>query len=231
MASVSAIEPSPALVRQRALEHARERIGFSQPGRHYARAKRLVDLAVACALAPVALPVGLVVALLIKLQDGGPALFVQERIGRGGRPFRMVKFRTMCVDAAAREDELRSLGIEPGSVAKSEKDPRITPLGRVLRKTYVDELPQLVNVFRGEMSIVGPRPFSFSADAYRPWHTARFDAPPGITGLWQIRRRYDESSLDERLRLDMQYLTSRSGRTDLQIVWGTVRRFVRGDGR
>jgi len=221
----------PGEARRTALDYARQRIRKRQPGWAYARVKRLLDIAAVLVAAPVALPVGLVIALLVKLQDGGPVLFVQARVGRGGRTFGMMKFRTMCVDAEARKEELRHLSIEPWPAFKIPDDPRVTRLGRILRRTYLDELPQLVNVLRGQMSIVGPRPFSFPASTYRLWQTERFDAPPGITGLWQVRRDYQEAALDERLRIDLEYLASRRIRADIGIVVLTAVRLVRRDGR
>jgi lipopolysaccharide/colanic/teichoic acid biosynthesis glycosyltransferase len=187
------------------------------------RLKRAFDVVFVVTLAPLWLTATACIGLALKLTSPlGPVLFIQQRTGLGGRPFGMVKFRTMVVNAEAIKAELRHLNQRQWPDFKIEKDPRITPLGRILRKTSLDELPQLWNVLRGEMSLVGPRPTSFGADTYEAWHTARLEVPPGMTGLWQITER-GSSEFDERLRLDLEYIEHQSFFYDLGILFRTVR--------
>ena len=149
------------------------------------------------------LPIALLIAIAIPLNDRGAIFFRQQRTGLGGRRFTMLKFRTMCTNAEEMKAELQHLSLVAYPDFKMENDPRITKVGRFLRATFLDELPQLINVIRGDMSLVGPRPTSFAASTYSLWHTERLEAKPGITGLWQVRRGADETCLDERLRLDV----------------------------
>jgi lipopolysaccharide/colanic/teichoic acid biosynthesis glycosyltransferase len=185
--------------------------------RRYERAKRLIDLV----LSLLALPfVGVVLAICvvaIRLESPGPAFFVQPRTGRGGKRFGMYKLRTMVRDAEERKAELAHLNQLSFPDFKIPDDPRITRVGRVLRRTSLDELPQLLNVIKGEMSLVGPRPTSFTSDTYRLWHTERLEVRPGITGLWQVSGRSD-IDFDERLRLDIHYIRNRSLVYDLRLL-------------
>jgi lipopolysaccharide/colanic/teichoic acid biosynthesis glycosyltransferase len=193
-------------------------------------AKRAFDLAVSIALLVIVLPLCAVIVVAVRIDSpGAPALFAQERTGRHGRRFRMWKFRTMVSDAEARKAELAHLSIVPPPDFKVIDDPRITRVGRWLRKTSLDELPQLVNVLRGEMSLVGPRPTSFAASTYDLWHSQRLEVRPGITGLWQVRGR-NGADFDQRLRLDIQYIRSMSLRTDLRILAATVGSVTRSRG-
>jgi lipopolysaccharide/colanic/teichoic acid biosynthesis glycosyltransferase len=187
----------------------------------YERQKRLLDLALALALLPVIAPIVGLCAVLIRLQDGGPVFFRQPRVGRGGRQFCMYKLRTMVPNAHELKAELLHLNEATGPDFKLVDDPRITPIGKYLRKGSIDELPQLWNVLRGDMSFVGPRPTSFSADTYDLWHTERLEVIPGITGLWQISKRGD-TDFDERVRLDVAYIANRGMRLDLEILLRTV---------
>jgi len=187
------------------------------------RLKRAFDLVFVLALAPVWAPVAGLVALAVKLSSPrDPILFVQQRTGLGGRRFGMVKFRTMVTNADVLKHQLRHLNQRRWPDFKIDEDPRITPLGRILRNTSLDELPQLWNVLRGDMSLVGPRPTSFTADTYDTWHTARLDVPPGMTGLWQIEKR-DTVEFDERLRLDLEYIQRQGFFYDLWILFRTIR--------
>jgi len=190
-----------------------------QPG--YERVKRGIDVALSLVALPIALPLIGAAALAIRLSDPGPVLFRQARTGRGGRRFSMYKLRTMVTNAAELKAELLHLNDRTGPDFKIVDDPRVTPLGRFLRRTSLDELPQIFNVLRGDMSLVGPRPTSFEAGTYSLWHTERLEAPPGITGLWQISAR-DESEFDERVRLDIQYVERRSTSLDLWILLRTI---------
>lgn len=197
--------------------------------RRYRVAKRVLDLVV-CALAlVVVLPVLLLCALMIRLDSPGPVVFAQMRTGRDGRRFRMWKFRTMVRDAEELKPALAHLNILAPPDFKILDDPRITTVGRFLRATSLDELPQLFNVIRGEMSLVGPRPTSFEASTYDLWHTRRLDVAPGITGLWQIEGR-NVTSFDERLRLDAKYIRTMSLRLDIVLLLRTVGSVVRRSG-
>ena len=191
--------------------------------------KRILDL-VLCVLAlPVALPVGVACAAAIRLESPGPVLFRQQRTGRDGRRFGMWKFRTMVANAEELKASLAHLNILPPPDFKIPDDPRITRIGKFLRRTSLDELPQLLNVLRGDMSLVGPRPTSFAPHTYKLWHGKRLEVPPGITGLWQIRGR-NTTTFDERLRMDIEYVSRRSLRLDLMILLVTVAVVVRRSG-
>jgi lipopolysaccharide/colanic/teichoic acid biosynthesis glycosyltransferase len=189
------------------------------PGYHLK--KRAIDLTVCLLAAPVAVPVLLVCAGLVRLSGKGPILFVQPRTGFGGRRFNMIKFRTMVQDAAAMKAELAAGNHMGGPDFKLVNDPRITRIGALLRKTSLDEAPQLWNVLRGEMSLVGPRPTSFEASTYDLWHTERLEVLPGLTGLWQIGGRA-EIDFDDRARLDIAYVRNRSVALDLLILLRTI---------
>lgn len=185
--------------------------------RGYLFAKRLFDLVVLAVVAPFLAPLAGLIVLAIRIDSPGRALFTQERTGQHGHRFRMLKFRTMVVNAEELKADLQHLNILTPPDFKIIDDPRITRVGRILRATSLDELPQLLNVLRGEMSLVGPRPTSFEASAYSLWHTKRLEVPPGVTGLWQISSRH-ESDFDDRLRLDATYIRTMSLRTDLRII-------------
>ena len=188
--------------------------------------KRAFDLAGALALIVALLPVLLLIALLVKA-DGGPALFAHERIGRGGRRFGCLKFRSMVVDSAERLEAL--LAADPEARAqweatrKLKRDPRVTTIGRFLRASSLDELPQLINVLRGEMSLVGPRPVQAAelAAHYGPVAAAHYaSVRPGMTGLWQVSGRND-TSYAERVALDLHYVANPTLLGDLRILLRT----------
>ncbi len=164
-----------------------------------------------------------VVALLVKLEDGGPVLFKQVRSGLQGRKFPMLKFRSMCIDAEKKQKELMHLNEMEGPVFKIKHDPRITPIGRFIRKTSIDELPQLFNVLVGQMSLVGPRPPLPSEVAqYKPRQRRRLSVRPGITGLWQVSGRNEISDFDQWMQLDLEYIDSWSLWLDIKILFKTV---------
>ncbi|UUT36637.1 sugar transferase [Microbacterium elymi] len=190
-------------------------------GRHLL--KRAMDIAISVlALIPITL-IGLPIALLIKLEDRGPVFFRQVRVGRDGTQFKILKFRTMHVDAEARLAELRDANEGSGPLFKLKHDPRITRIGTVLRKFSLDELPQFWNALRGDMSVVGPRPpLPSEVDAYGGAVYRRLYIKPGITGLWQVSGRSD-LSWDESVRLDLRYVENWSVMTDLMIMWRTFR--------
>ncbi len=187
----------------------------------YRPLKRALDLILCLAIMPIVAPVLLLCALAVRLDSPGPILFRQQRTGQHGIRFGMLKFRTMVRDAEALKASLMHLNILPPPDFKIIDDPRITRVGRFLRKTSLDELPQILNVIRGEMSLVGPRPTSFSASTYDLWHTERLEVVPGITGLWQVKERH-AVTFDERLRLDVEYLQRMSIGLDLKILWWTA---------
>jgi exopolysaccharide biosynthesis polyprenyl glycosylphosphotransferase len=162
-----------------------------------------------------------VVALVVKISDPGPVFFRQPRVGREGRIFRVWKFRTMYTDAEERRAALLELNESDGNLFKIRKDPRIFPLGRLLRNASIDELPQLINVLRGEMSLVGPRPLPADDGDYLGDVRRRLLVRPGITGLWQVSGRSD-LSWDETVRLDLYYVDNWSLAYDLSILWRTV---------
>jgi lipopolysaccharide/colanic/teichoic acid biosynthesis glycosyltransferase len=184
--------------------------------------KRAFDLTLVLGSAPLWLPVLLGVALAVWLSDrSAPVFFVQRRTGRAGRRFPMLKFRTMVPNADELKEKLRHLNRLKWPDFKIDDDPRITRLGRFLRKSSLDELPQLLNVLRGEMSLVGPRPTSFPPESYEPWQTARLDAMPGVTGLWQVEGR-TSTEFDERLRLDLKYIENQGFFYDLWLLLRTI---------
>ena len=221
---------SAAFLRARA-SFISELAALPRPSRGYFAAKRAIDLTLAVIIGVLTLPLALVIALAIKLYDRGPVLFAQQRTGLGGQRFRMLKFRTMCVNAEEMKAELQHLSLVAYPDFKMENDPRVTPIGSILRATFLDELPQLINVIRGEMSLVGPRPTSFAANTYNLWHTERLEAKPGITGLWQVQRSDGETCFDERLRLDVEYLRTRTVLGDVKIILATVTSTVRRAGK
>lgn len=191
-------------------------------GRTYLFAKRVMDLTLVFLALPLLLPVFMLCALLIKIESpGGPVMFVQLRTGKGGRRFRMYKFRTMVPNAEELKKELAHLNELEWPDFKITNDPRITRVGRFLRKTSLDELPQLLNVLKGEMSLVGPRPTSFAPDTYTLWQTERLDVMPGITGLWQLLGR-GEMEFTDRVFLDIVYVERRSIRLDIEILFRTI---------
>lgn len=212
----------------------RARTGFKMPrypimnGATYNAAKRAIDILIVVLSLPVTLPVALLAALAIKAESpSAPVMFTQLRTGKGGVRFRMYKFRTMVVDAEERKKELAAHSKVAWPDFKMLRDPRITRIGAILRKTSLDELPQLINVLRGEMTLVGPRPTSFAADTYELWQSERLDVVPGLTGLWQIAGR-GHLEFGDRVRLDIRYIRHRSLSLDLKILLWTVPAALRG---
>lgn len=176
-------------------------------------------------------PLMLAIAAIIKLSDAGPALFTQTRVGKGGETFKIYKFRTMVVDAEALLSEFREENESEGGVLfKIRKDPRITAIGAKLRKSSLDELPQLINVLKGEMSLVGPRPaLPEEAAKYADHVRRRLVVKPGLTGMWQVNGR-SELSWDESVRMDLRYVENWSFALDLQILWKTISVMLHGSG-
>jgi lipopolysaccharide/colanic/teichoic acid biosynthesis glycosyltransferase len=190
-----------------------------RPG--YQTAKRIFDITVCLIAIPFFMMVIGVIALAIYLDNPGPILFTQQRTGKGGRRFGMYKFRTMVTNAEELKVKYAHLNEHTWPDFKITNDPRVTRVGAFLRKTSLDELPQLFNVLKGDMSLVGPRPTSFAASTYSLWHTERLEVLPGITGLWQVSGR-KELDFDDRLRLDIEYIHRQSFWFDLWILFRTV---------
>jgi lipopolysaccharide/colanic/teichoic acid biosynthesis glycosyltransferase len=197
--------------------------------RSYRIVKRATDLVMALMALPFLAPIGLLCALAIYIESPGSVIFSQQRTGRHGRRFRMFKFRTMVPNAEELKASLQHLNILPPPDFKIITDPRMTGVGKFLRKTSLDELPQIINVIRGEMSLVGPRPTSFAPSTYSVWHTERLEAKPGITGLWQVKGR-NNTTFDERLRLDIAYIRTWSLGLDFKIITATFAAVVGGSG-
>jgi exopolysaccharide biosynthesis polyprenyl glycosylphosphotransferase len=185
-------------------------------------AKRALDLMMVCTGLVLAAPLLLVIAIAVKLDSPGPVFYRQQRVGKNGQHFWMMKFRSMCVDADRRLEELRSQNEATGPLFKMRKDPRITRVGGVLRRWSLDELPQLLNVLRGEMSLVGPRPpLPKEVEQYEDWQLGRLRAVPGLTGLWQVSGR-SEVPFHDMVRLDLHYIRNWSLALDLEILLRTV---------
>jgi exopolysaccharide biosynthesis polyprenyl glycosylphosphotransferase len=192
--------------------------------------KRAFDVAASATLLLLLSPVMLAIALLIKLESPGPVFFMQERIGEYGRRFRMIKFRSMYADAEQRWREVARRDETGRLIHKLAEDPRVTRIGRHLRHTSLDELPQLLNVLRGEMSLVGPRPeMPEVAAEYEPWQWQRFRVPPGITGWWQVNGR-SARPMHLHTQDDLYYIQNYSFWLDLRILFKTVAVVFQGDG-
>ena len=203
-------------------------------------AKRGLDIVGSAAFLIAFSPVFLFVSALVKLTSNGPVFFRQQRVGESARPFMMLKFRTMHVNADERiHQQYIERFIEPSETSESGKnvvfkmmnDPRVTPIGHFLRRSSLDELPQFWNVLRGEMSLVGPRPpLAYEVARYKHWHRRRvLEAKPGITGLWQVTGR-SRTTFDEMVRLDLRYARTYSLLTDLKILLATPRAVISGRG-
>ncbi len=191
-------------------------------GQTYLRAKRAMDLLLVIGSMPLWLPLMAVIYMVVMITSpGAPAIFTQLRTGKNGRRFRLYKFRTMVPNAEELKIKYAHLNELQWPDFKISNDPRITPVGKFLRKTSLDEIPQLFNIILGEMSLVGPRPTSFGPETYKLWHTERLDVLPGLTGLWQIIGR-GSLEFDERLRLDIAYIERRSLWLDIVILFRTV---------
>ncbi|QVL31872.1 sugar transferase [Telmatocola sphagniphila] len=200
-------------------------------GRLYTIAKRTTDIVVALGAIIALAPLGFVVALLIKLTDMGPVFFVQKRIGKDGKAFSFIKFRSMIVNADQLKMTLSKHSHHGDSITfKMKRDPRITWIGSIIRKTSIDELPQLFNVLTGEMSLVGPRPAVPSEVArYEPRHKGRLAVQPGITCIWQVRGRGD-IPFEQQVKMDLEYINRRSWWYDLILMVETVPAVLTGRG-
>ncbi|RPJ59987.1 MAG: exopolysaccharide biosynthesis polyprenyl glycosylphosphotransferase [Acidobacteria bacterium] len=193
--------------------------------------KRVIDFLGSAALLILLAPFLLLVALLVRLDSQGPVLFMQERVGLNRRRFKLIKFRTMVQEADKKQELFEALNEADGPVFKIRNDPRVTRLGRFLRQFSIDELPQLINVLKGEMSLVGPRPLPLRdvrlIDAQ--WHKRRFSVKPGLTCLWQVNGRSD-LSFERWVRMDLEYIDTWSLALDLKILLKTIPVVFRGSG-
>jgi exopolysaccharide biosynthesis polyprenyl glycosylphosphotransferase len=188
----------------------------------YRFAKRAFDLVVGGAILLMLVPVIPLVALMIRLDSPGPVFYRQDRVGRGGRLFKFYKFRSMRADSDRMRADLEQRNEQSGPVFKIKNDPRITAVGQFLRRSSLDEIPQIFNVLKGDMSIVGPRPaLPGEVAKYEAWHRRRLDVKPGITCLWQVAGR-NQVGFDEWMRLDIEYMTHRSVRADVEIFLKTI---------
>jgi lipopolysaccharide/colanic/teichoic acid biosynthesis glycosyltransferase len=187
----------------------------------YPLSKRGFDILILLIFSPFLLLVINIIAILIWVEDRNNPFFIQMRTGTYGNRFPMFKFRTMVPNADELKKELMHLNELEYPDFKIQNDPRITRVGRILRRTSLDELPQFINVALGDMSLVGPRPTSFPAETYEPWQRARLMVVPGLTGLWQVCGRSD-IEFNERVELDIQYIEQQSCVLDLSILWRTV---------
>jgi lipopolysaccharide/colanic/teichoic acid biosynthesis glycosyltransferase len=224
--------------------------------------KRVMDVLISLVTLPVTLPLMAIIAVAIRLDSPGPAFFVQKRVGKGGRPFRVIKFRTMehRLDDSPHRDFMKAfvnghvggnrhsdngdfqyafvrafVDPEPkyngnGKTYKPFKDSQVTRVGRLLRKTSLDELPQIINVLKGEMSLVGPRPnVAWEVEEYKPWHYERLEVLPGITGLAQVRGR-SAINFDTIARYDIEYVEKQSVSLDVKILFWTLSTVISGRG-
>jgi exopolysaccharide biosynthesis polyprenyl glycosylphosphotransferase len=223
------------LERARPIESAAVSDGFlhfvNHAPRPYQRSvKRLFDIFASAAALVALAPLLIFVAVLIKLTSTGPIFFKQARVGLHGRPFNIFKFRTMVVNAEEMKEQLEESNEQTGPVFKMKNDPRVTPLGRLLRKHSIDELPQLINVLRGDMSIVGPRPPLPSEVAkYEGWQLRRLSVRPGLTCIWQVSGR-NQISFQEWMFLDMRYIDHWSLTEDLSLILRTLPQVLTGRG-
>lgn len=194
--------------------------------------KRLFDILFASGVILCGLPFFLIIALLIKIDSRGPIFFKQKRSGLKGRIFDVYKFRTMVVNAEQLKEQLMSQNEMDGPVFKMANDPRITRIGRILRKTGIDEFPQFLNVFIGDMSIVGPRPpLPKEVEQYERWQLRRLAMQPGITCLWQVARERNKITFEEWMNMDMEYIDNWSLSLDMVIIFKTIRTVFRADGK
>lgn len=193
------------------------------------RLKRALDIGICLALMPIILPLLALCCLAIRMDSPGPIFFFQNRTGKGGKPFKVFKLRTMVKNASELRDKLMYLNELNPPDFKISNDPRVTRVGKVLRKLSLDELPQVFNVLMGSMALVGPRPSSYNAHTYDLWHTVRFELKPGMTGLAQVCGR-SELMLDEKLRYDIAYLRNMSFWLDLRILLRTIPVVLAGEG-
>lgn len=196
----------------------------------YEKIKRFFDICLSAAALVVLSPLLLVIAILIYLEDKGPVIYSQTRIGKDGRAFKLYKFRSMCVDADEKLKDLQKLNERDGPVFKIKNDPRVTKVGKFIRKTCIDELPQLVNIIKGDMSIVGPRPpLPNEVEQYNSYQKQRLLVVPGLTCYWQIQKG-EKTTFDEWVELDLKYIKERSILLDFRLILLTFKVILSGKG-
>lgn len=193
--------------------------------------KRIFDI-VMCVFALIVLsPLLLVISILIMCEDGGPAIYTSTRLTKGGREFKMYKFRSMCINAEALKKDLESQNEMNGPAFKMKDDPRITKIGKFIRKTSIDELPQLVNIIKGDMSIIGPRPpLPEEVAQYTPYQMHRLDVITGLACYHECQGRNDEKDFDKWVESDLRYIRERSFLTDLKVIFWTIKVVLTGKG-
>jgi len=224
MAALELQDPQPELF------HIVPAIPVADDPPAYRIAKRAIDIIGASLALLMALPLMIVTAIVIKLESAGAVFFHHTRLGQGGEPFEFYKFRSMCQEAVVLRAALEGMNEVSGPVFKIRKDPRVTAVGRFLRKMSVDELPQLWHVLSGRMSLVGPRPpVPDEVSRYEPWMLQRLAVKPGLTCIWQVSGRSD-IGFDEWMRLDVEYVRNRSLWLDLKILARTIPAVLTGRG-
>ncbi len=197
----------------------------------YEFCKRVMDLVLACLALVVLSPLFLVLIVAIRLSDGGQAFYVQTRLTKGGKPFKMFKFRSMCVNAEQMLPQLMDRNEMSGPAFKLTDDPRVTKIGRFLRKTSMDELPQLLNIVAGHMSIIGPRPpLPKEVEKYTPYQLHRLDVKTGLACYHECRGRSHEKDFDQWVESDLEYIRDRSLWTDIKIIFWTIKAVITGKG-
>ncbi len=197
----------------------------------YEFCKRVFDIVMSSLALIVLSPVFLGAAIAIRLEDHGPVFFCQTRLTKGGREFKMYKFRSMCTDAEKKLEGLLDRNEMTGPVFKIQNDPRITKIGRILRKTSIDELPQLWNILKGDMSIIGPRPpLPREVERYTPYQMHRLDVKGGLACYHECQGRSSANDFDAWVESDLRYIRERSMLTDLKVIWWTVRIVLTGKG-
>lgn len=187
----------------------------------YLVVKRVIDITVSILGLIILSPLLILVAILIKFESKGPIIFTQKRVGFKGNEFNMLKFRSMVVNAEELKDKLKNNNEMSGPMFKMKNDPRVTKIGRFIRKTSIDELPQLINVLKGEMSLVGPRPsLPSEVKQFKPWMLKRLEVKPGLTCYWQIMGR-NNIDFEEWMKLDIKYVEKRSVLLDIKLIYKT----------
>lgn len=200
-----------------------------KPG--YEICKRIFDVVMSVLALILLSPLFLITAIAIRLQDGGKAIYSQVRLTKGGKEFRMYKFRSMRVDAEDLLDTLMDQNEMDGPTFKMKDDPRITPVGRFIRKTSIDELPQLINIIKGDMSIIGPRPpLPREVEQYTPYQMHRLDVKTGLACYHECMGRSDSTDFDEWVESDLKYIRERSFWTDLKVIFLTIKVVLTGKG-
>ncbi len=197
----------------------------------YEICKRVFDLVMSTIALILLSPVFLIVAIAIKKEDGGPVFYTSTRLTKGGKEFRMYKFRSMCIDAEEKKEALEEQNEMQGPAFKMKEDPRVTKVGKFIRKTSIDELPQLVNIIKGDMSIIGPRPpLPEEVAQYTPYQMHRLDVITGLACYHECQGRSEETDFEKWVEADLKYIRERSMLTDLKIIFMTIKVVLTGKG-